>query len=106
MQSSGGRPDTIFGASFIAIAPDHPFTKFFESDKNFLNFKNEALKNIAIESSLSKNEKLGLGTIDNIEEVVAQQQLSSPAIIVIGEVVKESSKFHSFYKSVHSELLK
>ena len=42
----------------------------------------------------------------NIEEVVAQQQLSSPAIIVIGEVVKESSKFHSFYKSVHSELLK
>jgi len=56
------RPDTIFGASFIAIAPDHPFTKFFEEDKNFLNFKNEALKNIAIESSLSKNEKLGFKT--------------------------------------------
>jgi leucyl-tRNA synthetase len=56
------RPDTIFGASFIAIAPDHPFTKFFEDDKNFLKFKNEALKNIAIESSLSKNEKLGFKT--------------------------------------------
>jgi len=56
------RPDTIFGASFIAIAPDHPFTKFFESDENFLKFKNEALKNIAIESSLSKNEKLGFKT--------------------------------------------
>jgi len=56
------RPDTIFGASFIAIAPDHPFTQFFESDENFLKFKNEALKNIAIESSLSKNEKLGFKT--------------------------------------------
>jgi len=56
------RPDTLFGASFIAIAPDHPFTKFYESDENFLKFKSEALKNIAIESSLSKNEKLGFKT--------------------------------------------
>ena len=56
------RPDTIFGESFIAIAPDHPFTKFFEDDENFLKFKSEALKNIAIESSLSKNEKLGFKT--------------------------------------------
>jgi len=56
------RPDTIFGASFIAIAPDHPFTKFFDTDENFLKFKNKALKNIALESSLSKNEKLGFKT--------------------------------------------
>jgi leucyl-tRNA synthetase len=56
------RPDTIFGASFIAIAPDHPFTKFFQNDENFLKFKNEALKNIAIESSLSKSAKLGFKT--------------------------------------------
>lgn len=56
------RPDTIFGASFIAIAPDHPFTEFFVNDQNFLDFKNNALKNIAIESSLSKNEKLGFKT--------------------------------------------
>ena len=56
------RPDTIFGASFLAIAPDHPFTKFFENDENFLKFKNQALQNIAIESLLAKNEKLGFKT--------------------------------------------
>jgi len=31
------RPDTIFGASFIAIAPDHPFTESFKNEK--LGFK-------------------------------------------------------------------
>ncbi len=34
------------------------------------------------------NEKIGLGTINNIQEVVEREQLSSPAIIVIGEVVQ------------------
>jgi leucyl-tRNA synthetase len=56
------RPDTIFGASFIAIAPDHPFTEYFKNDKNFKNFKDLALKNLGTESSLSVNEKLGFKT--------------------------------------------
>jgi len=56
------RPDTIFGASFVAIAPDHPFTEAFKNDKNFIDFKKSALKNIGTESSLSKNEKLGFKT--------------------------------------------
>ena len=56
------RPDTIFGASFLAIAPDHPFTRFFSDDKDFISFKNQAIKNIAIESSLAKGEKLGFKT--------------------------------------------
>jgi leucyl-tRNA synthetase len=56
------RPDTIFGASFVAIAPDHPFTENFASDKEFKNFKELALKNLGTESSLSTNEKLGFKT--------------------------------------------
>jgi leucyl-tRNA synthetase len=56
------RPDTIFGASFIAIAPDHPFTEYFKNEKNFQSFKELALKNVGTESSLSKNEKLGFKT--------------------------------------------
>jgi len=56
------RPDTIFGASFIAIAPNHPFTENFASDEEFKNFKELALKNLGTESSLSTNEKLGFKT--------------------------------------------
>jgi leucyl-tRNA synthetase len=56
------RPDTIFGASFVAIAPDHPFTENFKNDENFKNFKDRALKNLGTESSLSTNEKLGFKT--------------------------------------------
>jgi len=56
------RPDTIYGASFIAIAPDHPFTENFKNEQNFKNFKDLALKNMGNESVLSKNEKLGFKT--------------------------------------------
>jgi leucyl-tRNA synthetase len=56
------RPETIFGASFIAIAPDHPFTESFKNEENFQDFKKLALKNIGTESSLSKNEKIGFET--------------------------------------------
>ena len=38
--------------------------------------------------------------VNTIEEVVTQKKLSSPAIIVIGEVVKESAKLRSFYESL------
>ena len=56
------RPDTIFGASFIAIAPDHPFTEYLKNEKEFENFKDLALRNLGTESSLSTNEKLGFKT--------------------------------------------
>jgi len=56
------RPDTIFGASFVAIAPDHPFTENFKNDTEFKDFKDLALKNLGTESSLSTNEKLGFKT--------------------------------------------
>ncbi|MFH4964498.1 uroporphyrinogen-III C-methyltransferase [Gaetbulibacter sp. M235] len=42
-----------------------------------------------IQNGTTKNEKVGFGTINNIEKVVEENQLSSPAIIIIGDVVKE-----------------
>jgi uroporphyrin-III C-methyltransferase len=41
-----------------------------------------------IQNGSTTREKSGYGTIDTIEAVVAEQQLSAPAIIVIGEVVE------------------
>jgi uroporphyrin-III C-methyltransferase len=41
-----------------------------------------------IQNGTRDNEKLGIGTIETIIEVVEQEELSNPAIIIIGEVVK------------------
>lgn len=53
-----------------------------------------------IQNGTMSNEKIGIGTIDSILEVVKENNLSSPAIIVIGEVVKERNKLKGFYKEV------
>ena len=44
------------------------------------------------------NEKIGVGTVDTIVNVAQMNNLSSPAIIVIGEVVRESNKLKGFYE--------
>lgn len=59
-----------------------------------------------IQNGTTAQEKFGVGTINNIEKVVAEQQLSSPAIIVIGEVVKESNKLKGFYEEFIAKELK
>ena len=56
------RPDTIFGASFIAISVDHPLAKKFEADKNFISFKTECSKMGTTEEALANAEKIGFNT--------------------------------------------
>ena len=41
-----------------------------------------------IQNGTRINEKLGIGTIETIVEVVEKEELSNPAIIIIGEVVR------------------
>jgi uroporphyrin-III C-methyltransferase len=50
-----------------------------------------------IQNGTTLKEKIGVGTIDTIQQVVAEKKLSSPAIIVIGQVVRESNKLKDFY---------
>ena len=51
-----------------------------------------------IQNGTMLNEKIGIGTINTILKVVKDKHLSSPAIIVIGEVVRESNKLKGFYE--------
>ncbi|WP_282180765.1 uroporphyrinogen-III C-methyltransferase [Maribacter stanieri] len=41
-----------------------------------------------IQNGTRKNEKVGIGTIETIVDVVEKEELSNPAIIIIGEVVR------------------
>ena len=56
------RPDTIFGASFIALSLDHPAVKIFEKNSNFLSFKSECSKIGTTEEALANAEKIGFNT--------------------------------------------
>jgi uroporphyrin-III C-methyltransferase len=53
-------------------------------------FKNEGKSKLpvaVIQSGSTENEKVAVGIIDTIVELVEEQKISSPALIVIGEVV-------------------
>ena len=53
------RPDTIFGASFIALSNDHPLSKNFLKDKNFIKFRDKCNKTGTTEEAIANAEKLG-----------------------------------------------
>ena len=56
------RPDTLFGFSFLAISIDHPISKFYEKNSEFIKFKNECSKIGTTEESIAQAEKLGFKT--------------------------------------------
>lgn len=76
-------------------------SKLHEIVAIFKKFNKSNVPTAIIQNGTTKNEKIGLGTIDSILEVVEQKKLSSPAIIIIGEVVKESTKLRSFYEELN-----
>ena len=56
------RPDTLFGMSFLALSVDHPLSKFYEKDKDFLEFKKKCSKDGTTEESIANAEKIGFKT--------------------------------------------
>lgn len=69
-------------------------------------FSEEGKQNVPvaiIQNGTTKDEKFGVGTMETICEVVKKQQLSSPAIIVIGDVVKQRSKLNSITTELQTQ---
>ena len=56
------RPDTLFGMSFLAVSVDHPISKYYEKNENFLKFKKECSGIGTTEESIANAEKIGFKT--------------------------------------------
>ncbi len=61
------RPDTIFGASFIAVSVDHSISKKFLNDPDFIKFKDQCSKMGTTEEAIANAEKLGFATKMEVE---------------------------------------
>ncbi|MDR0942155.1 MAG: leucine--tRNA ligase [Holosporales bacterium] len=65
------RPDTLFGASFIAISPDHEISrKLARNNKEIADFIEECRKTATIEESVEKAEKKGIFTMFHAKHFV------------------------------------
>ena len=62
-------------------------------------FKNESKSKLpvaVIQSGSTENEKLAVGTVDTIVEIVHEKKITSPALIIFGEVVS----LHPMYQPI------
>ncbi|MEE2879225.1 MAG: leucine--tRNA ligase [Pseudomonadota bacterium] len=57
------RPDTLFGASFVALSPDHPLTIQLAKDNDAIEaFRKDAARIGTSEEAIEKAEKVGIDT--------------------------------------------
>lgn len=56
------RPDTLFGLSFLALSVDHPLSKFYEQDEEFIKFQKKCSETGTTEESIANAEKIGFKT--------------------------------------------
>ena len=56
------RPDTLFGFSFLALSVDHPVSKLYKNNPDFLKFKDDCSKTGTTEEAIAVGEKIGFKT--------------------------------------------
>ena len=52
----------MFGLSFLALSVDHPLSKFYEQDEEFIKFKKRCSETGTTEESIANAEKIGFKT--------------------------------------------
>ncbi|MBZ9728328.1 uroporphyrinogen-III C-methyltransferase [Salegentibacter sp. JZCK2] len=77
--------------------------KLAEIVEVFSHYGKENIPVGIIQNGTTANEQSGFGTIKSIEKVVAKKQLTAPAIIVIGEVVRESGQLKAVFQEVQNQ---
>ena len=87
----------LSSASIVILMGMHKLNEIMDVFKNS-NKKNTPVA--IIQNGSLPDEKLGLGTVSTISEIVRDKGLSSPAIIIIGEIVRYARK------EAYSELVK
>jgi uroporphyrin-III C-methyltransferase len=65
----------------------------------YQNNRTDDLPIAIIQNGTQKSQKKVIGTISNITDLVKNNEIASPAIIVIGEVVKNASELTSYMKA-------
>lgn len=70
-------------------------------------FQNEGKNDLPvaiIQNGTRHNEKIGIGTVDTIEHIVAEKGLKNPAIILLGEVVNHRQNILELYEFYANDL--
>lgn len=67
------------------------------------NNRTDDLPIAIIQNGTKESEKKVIGKISTIAKLVNDEQMASPAIIIIGEVVKNASKISSYFNGNYSE---
>lgn len=80
-------------------------SKLPEIMKEFQLYGRENLPVGIIQNGTTKEERFAVGTVSTICKIVEDQELSNPAIIVVGEVVKERAKLSSLSQEIRQTVV-
>jgi uroporphyrin-III C-methyltransferase len=69
----------------------------------YQNNRTDDLPVAIIQNGTKDSQRKAVGTISTISKMVKEQELSSPAIIIIGEVVKNASQLTSYFNGEYSD---